>query len=97
MNTLVLVGRILEMNESLTEKNRVDFTLAVNRNYKNEEGIYETDFIKCKCFYNIAESTLEYCKIGDLIGIKGQLQNEDKNMIVLADRITFLSTRKEEE
>ena len=92
MNQIVLVGRLTKIDENLTEEKRLNFTLAVNRNYKNEEGIYETDFIKCKCFYNIAESTLEYCKIGDLIGIKGQLQNEDKNMIVLADRITFLKS-----
>lgn len=92
MNQIVLVGRLTKIDESLTEEKRLNFTLAVNRNYKNEEGIYETDFIKCKCFHNIAENTLEYCKIGDLIGIKGQLQNEDKNMIVLADRITFLKS-----
>lgn len=92
MNQIVLVGRLTKIDESLTEEKRLNFTLAVNRNYKNEEGIYEIDFINCKCFYNTAESTLEYCKIGDLIGIKGQLQNEDKNMIVLADRITFLKS-----
>ena len=97
MNSLVLVGRILEMNESLTEKNRVDFTLSINRNYKNEEGIYETDFIKCKCFDSIANNFKEWLKKGDLVGIKGTLQSENGVMIVLVERLTFLSTRKEDE
>ena len=97
MNHVVLTGRLINIDENLTEEKRLNFTLAINRYYKNEEGVYETDFIKCKCFNNIAESTLEYCKIGDLVGVKGTLQNENNTMIVSVERLTFLSTKKEEE
>ena len=97
MNYVVLTGRLVNIDKNLTEEKRLNFTLAVNRYYKNEEGIYETDFIKCKCFNNTAESALEYCKIGDLVGVKGTLQNENNTMIVSVERLTFLSTKKEED
>ena len=63
MNYVVLTGRLVNIDKNLTKEKRLNFTLAVNRYYKNEEGIYETDFIKCKCFNNTAESALEYCKM----------------------------------
>jgi len=97
MNYVVLTGRLINIDENLTEEKRLNFTLAINRYYKNEEGVYETDFIKCKCFNNTAESTLKYCKIGDLVGVKGTLQNENNTMIVSVERLTFLSTKKEED
>jgi len=97
MNHVILTGRLINIDENLTEEKRLNFTLAIKRYYKNEEGVYETDFIKCKCFNNTAKSALEYCKIGDLIGIRGQLQNENSTMIVSVERLTFLSTKKEED
>lgn len=97
MNYVILTGILINIDENLTEEKRLNFTLAINRYYKNEEGVYETDFIKCKCFNNTAEDALEYCKIGDFVGIRGQLQNENNTMIVSVERLTFLSTKKEEE
>lgn len=90
-NTVVLVGRIAKLKE---EKGTI-LTIAVNRSFKNKEGIYETDFIDCHLFDNVAESTKYYCKNGDIIGIKGRLQKDNEKMIVVADRLTFLTTKKD--
>ena len=77
--------------------------LAVNRNYKNADGIYETDFIRCVLWNGIAGATSEFCKVGDVVGIKGRLQTsvyetEDKkknySTEVIAERVTFLSSGK---
>lgn len=47
MNNLVtLIGRLARNVETI-EENKAIITLAVQRNYKNEEGIYEVDFIPC--------------------------------------------------
>ena len=77
MNNVVLVGR-LTSNPEVTKTeggNQVtSVNVAVSRNYKNVDGIYETDFIRCILWNEIAENTTEYCKIGDVIGIKGRLQ-----------------------
>ena len=102
LNQIVIVGRLVrnpELRETENGKKITDVTLAVPRSYKNEKGEYETDFIDCVLWSCIAENTVEYCKKGDLVGIKGRLQksNEEERMIVVAEKVTFLSSKKEEE
>lgn len=104
LNQIVLVGRLVSDPEiKETENgNKVSYiTLAVPRSYKNSDGIYETDFIPCLLYKGIAENAVEYCKKGDVIGVKGRIQTkqeENKNIIeIVAERVTFLSSRKETE
>lgn len=99
INKIVLVGRLVSDPEiKETENgNKVSYiTLAVPRSYKNSEGIYETDFVPCKVGYPMCDNVKEYCKKGDLLGIKGRIQTkqeEDKNIIEIVAE-TFLSSRK---
>ena len=75
------------------------FTLAVRRDFKNEEGIYETDFIKCVSRDTIAEKICEYCKKGDLVSVKGRIENlwEDNLYYeIIAEKLSFLSSSKGE-
>lgn len=104
LNQIVLVGRLVQDPEikELENEQRVSYiTLAVPRSYKNADGIYETDFIPCMVWNNIADNVKEYCKKGDLLGIKGRIQTrqeEDKNIIeIVAEKVSFLSSRKEKE
>lgn len=109
MNNVILVGRLTSDPEIVTIDNDKKVTtviLAVVRNYKNSDGIYETDFIRCILWNSIAATTTEYCHVGDVIGIKGRLQTskyEDENkkvhyiVDVVAERVTFLSTNKKHE
>ena len=94
--------------EEYTEngKNVASVVVAVTRNYKNVDGVYETDFIKCVLWNAIAESATDYCHKGDVIGIKGRLQSneyDDENgkrhyvTEVIAERVTFLSSKPKEE
>lgn len=97
LNQVILVGRIskeLEIKESEEGKKLCTVTLAIPRSFKNQDGVYDTDFIKCFLWNSVAENTKEYCHKGDLIGIKGRLQNNNE---VIAEKVTFLSTNKEEE
>ena len=106
LNNVILVGRLTqdpEMTEIETGKKLTTVILAVNRNFKNIDGVYDTDFIRCILWNNIASTTTEYCKIGDVIGVKGRLQSskyEDENgkthyiTDVIAERVTFLSSNK---
>ncbi len=105
LNQTVIVGRMVkepELTETESGKKVTNMTLAVPRSYKNENGEYETDFIDCTLWGNIAENTCEYCKKGDLIGVKGRIQTDTyevdgkttKSMQVVADKVTFLSTGK---
>ena len=80
--------------------------LAIPRSFKNADGEYETDFVECTLWNNIAENTAEYCKKGDIVGVKGRLQTnnyekEDGSKVfkldVVAEKVTFLSSRSKEE
>ena len=78
LNQVILVGRLVKSPElQLTETGRKMslITLAVPRSYKNINGEYDTDFLDCTLWTNIAENTAEYCKTGDVIGIKGRVQS----------------------
>lgn len=109
MNNVVLVGRLTEdpkVNEVISGKKVTSVVIAVTRNYKNSNGIYETDFIKCILWNGIASNTSEFCHSGDVIGIKGRLQSseyDDENgkrhfvTEVIAERVTFLSSKPKEE
>ena len=109
LNNVILVGRLTQNPEIIEiEKNKKVTTviLAVNRNFKNSDGLYDTDFIRCILWNSVASTTTEYCHIGDVIGVKGRLQTskyEDQNkkvhyiMDVIAERVTFLSTNKKHE
>lgn len=94
LNNVVMVGRILE--DPTLEEGKVNITLAVQRSYKNEEGIYEIDNIPLTLFGVIAGNAIEYCKKGDMIGAKGRLQIINDKLCVIADKITFLASRKTE-
>ena len=100
LNQIVLVGRLVQDPEikELENGNKVtNITLAIPRSYKNSDGIYETDFIDCVLWNGIAENTSEYCKKGDIIGVKGRLQRlSGDELQVIAERVTFLSSKKED-
>lgn len=103
LNQVVLVGRLVKTPElKLTEngKKTSRITLAVPRNYKNMDGEYDTDFLECTLWTNVAENTSEYCQTGDMIGVKGRIQtriiqNEDgtkkKKTEIVAEKVTFLA------
>lgn len=109
LNQAVLVGRLtkdLEIKTLDNDKKITNITIAIPRNFKNADGEYETDFINCILWDSIAENTAEYCKKGDIIGVRGRLQSssyekEDGTKIytteIIAEKITFLSSKKESE
>lgn len=103
LNQVVLVGRIVrtpELRVTETGKKTATVTLAVPRSYKNMDGEYETDFLDCTLWTNVAENTTEYCQTGDMVGVKGRIQsrvilNEDgskkKKTEIVAEKVTFLA------
>ena len=108
LNQVVIAGRLTGdpvVEEVEGGKKVSSITVAVPRSYKNVDGTYDTDFIRCTLWGGIAENTCEYCKKGDLIGVKGRLQtsnyekNGEKKYVteVIAERVTFLSSNKNTE
>lgn len=97
LNQIVLVGRLAnEVKENEGEK-YFSITLAVPRSFENENGEYETDMVPIILWEGIGENTKEYCHKGDVIGIKGRIEAKDNKVVVVAERVTFLSSKKVEE
>lgn len=104
LNQLIICGRLTQdpiINELEEGKKESIITIAVPRSFKNEEGIYDTDFIDCKSWGGVAENSAEYLKKGDIVGVKGRLQtkitNDKKEIEIIAERVTFLSSNRKEE
>ena len=108
LNQTVIVGRVVsdpKLNQTENGNKVTNLTLAVPRSYKNAEGLYDTDFIDCVLWNGVATNTAEYVKKGDLVGVKGRLESRKiekynekiKVLEVVAEKLTFLSSRKETE
>ena len=106
INNIVLVGRttkMIELKQNKNGTNYVQFTLAVNRPYKDEQGGQQADFITCVAWNKTAETLSNYVSKGMMIGVEGRLQvrnYENEAGVrqylseVLVNRFTFLESKK---
>lgn len=102
---MILVGRLTKDPELRRSDNTSScyITVAVKRQFKNSNGIYETDFISCTVWNVIAERVCEFCKKGDMISIKARIQNnnyldkEDNKVYsyeIIAEQVSFMQSTK---
>ena len=101
LNQVILVGRLtkeIKVLKSLESgKEYAIIVIAIPRAFKNENGEYETDFIRVQIWGSVATNTAEYVRKGDLIGVKGRIQQIGKQQLVVGEKITFLSSKKGED
>lgn len=90
MNQVILVGRLYDMQ---IDNNLVTLTLRVPRPFKNENGEYDNDEVTCVYKNNQNFDFREVVNIQDIIGIRGRLANENGNLKINAEKITFLSSK----
>lgn len=107
LNRIVISGNIcndLEIKES-GETKILNFTVAVRRKYKDKEGNYPTDFIRCVAFNNQCEFITKFFKKGSPILVEGTLQsntyeteNGEKRTVynLVTENIDFFGGKKEE-
>lgn len=105
INNVVLVGRMTKDAELRYTPSNVavaTFTLAVNRNFKGQNGEREADFINCVIWRQPAENLANWAKKGALIGITGRIQtrsydNQQGQRVyvteVVADNFQMLESR----
>ena len=108
INNVVLAGRLVrdvELRQTSTGKEMTYFTLAVNRNFKNEQGVQAADFIGCVAFGKTAENMARFLSKGSLIAVEGRIStrnfqgNDGKTVYVtevVASGITFLESKKQQ-
>ncbi len=105
MNKAFLIGRLTrdpELRYSSSNAAIVNFSIAIDRQYTNNQGQRETDFINIVAFQKQAENIKKYVGKGSLVAVDGRIQTrnyEDKDgkrvyvTEVVADRVQFLDTR----
>ena len=80
MNSIALIGRLTKDPEVKTlssGKTVANFTVAVDREYKDADGNKVTDFIPCLAWSPTAELIGKYFSKGSAIGITGRLESRD--------------------
>lgn len=106
MNRVILVGRITKDPEvKMTQSNIavVTFTLAVNRQFADQSGERQADFIQCVVWRKQAENLARFVKKGALLGVEGRIQTrqyEAENGMryvteVVCDSVQFLESKGE--
>ena len=107
INRVILVGRITkdpEMKSTQSNIPVVSFTIAVNRQFKSENGENDTDFIQCVVWRKQAENMAKYVSKGNLIGIDGRIQTRNYETEhgtkyiteVVCDNVQYLESKKED-
>lgn len=108
MNKVCLTGRIckdLELRYNSSNVSYTRFSLAVNRNFKNQQGEYEADFINCVAWRERAEMMAKHLSKGSQIAIEGRIQtgkyvdkdgNNHYTSDIIVENITFLDSKKKE-
>ena len=109
VNMIMLGGRLTrDPNIRHTDNGKpltiANFSIAVNRDYKDKDGNYLTDYFDCNAFGNTANFVEKYCQKGTSVVITGELRNnryKDKNgnevygQVIQVNKLTMAESRKE--
>ena len=109
MNRVCLSGNLckdVELKKTSSKKAVVSNTIAVSRDFKNDDGEYETDFIDIVVWEKTAEYLSKYAKKGDRIELVGKWQvrkyqtSDGKNRVVnecVVEWLKITNSKKQEE
>ena len=109
LNHITIMGRLtkdVELRRTGSGIAVASFTLAVDRDRKNEAGEKETDFIDCNAWRSTGEFVSKYFQKGSMAIVSGRLQirtwtdkegNKRRNAEVVADSVYFGDSKKSTE
>ncbi|KRL38327.1 single-stranded DNA-binding protein [Liquorilactobacillus uvarum] len=109
INRAVLVGRLTRDPDLRYTGSGVavgTFTVAVNRQFTNQQGEREADFINCVIWRKAAENFANFTHKGSLVGVDGRIQtrsyeNQQGNRVyvteIVVDSFSLLESRSQSE
>jgi len=107
MNKAILIGRLTKEPELKFTTSGIAvtyFNLAVNRNYADQSGQRQTDYINIVCWRKLAENVANNLSKGRLVAVSGAIQTrkyqaqDGSNRYVteiVADEVKFLDWQKD--
>ena len=108
LNRITITGRMTRDPELRTTQSGISvtsFSIANQRNYKNNSGERETDFFDVVAWRNTAEFVTKYFSKGSLVTVDGRLEsrkftdkqgNERKTVEIIADNVFFGDSKNEQ-
>ena len=105
MNKVILIGRLTKDPELKTTPSGVattTFTVAVDRNFTNQQGQREADFLNCVAWRKQAENISRYTTKGSQVAVEGRIQTRSydaqdgtKRYVteIICDNVTFLGSK----
>ena len=109
LNKIIFQGRFCENPELKQTQSGVSvssFTLAVDRDFKNQSGERETDFILVVAWKSVAEFIVNHFSRGDMAIVSGRLQSrrwEDRDgnkrtaIEIVSENIYFCGPKKSQQ
>lgn len=94
-NCVYLLGKIAN-NPTVEKRGRKKYILmnvTVENIIKDKEKGYETDTIPVEIYFTNIETYLDHIHTGDLVGIRGFIKNRDGILVVICNKISFLSRK----
>lgn len=108
LNHIVIMGRLVrdpELRYTHSSVPVTSFTVAVDRDYQNENGERQADFIDCVAWRGTAEFISKYFRNGSMIVVSGRLQahkwedrdgNKRTGWAIKVDNVYFADSKKSE-
>lgn len=109
MNKVFLIGNLTrdpELRETASGVAVCSFSIAVSRNYTNEDGERQTDFFNCTAWRGLGETIGKYAKKGKKVAVVGSVQLRDyednegikrKAVDIIVQDVEFLSPKDNDE
>ena len=107
LNHIIIMGRLTrdpELRYTQSQTPVASFSLAVDRDFKNQDGSKDTDFIDCVAWRATAEFVSKYFTKGSMAVVSGRLQLRDwtdrdggkrRSAEVVADNVYFGESKRD--
>lgn len=103
LNVVVLTGKIVELpvlKETVNGTKYATIALEITRPFMNSNSVYDSDRIHVTLWKGVAETAMNICNVGDLLGIKARVQSyhveKDEhtyyNYEFVAEQVSYLKT-----
>ena len=88
LNEVMLVGVVSKIREFDTYKN--ELIVKIERSFKDRDNRC-FDTLRCRYWRNLYQSKIESLKDGDIVSIKGRIESEEEEMIIMIEKIVLLN------
>ena len=80
----------MDIVRNKVERESVDYEEKIERSFKDRDNRC-FDTLRCRYWKNLYQSKIESLKDGDIVSIKGRIESEEEEMIIMIEKIVLLN------